>query len=44
MSNDSEFGVVHIPLDTTLLGVLPEIELTLTATPMQPKEETRLDM
>ena len=43
MSNDPELGVVHIPLDTALPGVIPEKELTLTATPMPPKEETRLD-
>ena len=46
MSNDPELHVVPIPLltDTALPGVPPEMELTLTATPMPPKEETRLDM
>ena len=44
MSNDPELGVVHILLvtDTVLPGVLPEMELTLTVTPMPPKEEPPL--
>ena len=46
MSNDPELGVVHIPLvtDTALPGVLPEMELTLTVTPMPSNEETPLDI